>query len=465
MLRSLSRRFVRRIAVDERRLPTQYAPLALYAIVYLCACLVGALILLWHVQPLVAWFELFNGTTVPALSVDEIATDLRLLICAPLLFAAGYVLGITLPVPSRSRRLAERMVRNVNLEPPWWLPHVFFYTLALIALVTLVHAGSLSRVGAWTNYYEFVNARGDLFAQINFIGFVNIYLFVPTAAAWAVISTPRSTGVFWRGVRWSPLVMSVLLALLLFQKKAAVVTLVIIISAVILRHGRGGRRFVRRGVVFGVVAVLVVYFAAVIAPAYSTVSTSLENTVERHYSVEGTPAIVAYTMLAPLTRTAAPALYYPYIYPRHHPFYGLDVGQDVLGFGQFPDDNIVVWNSMNPGLPGSSAAPFQFSLYSQIGLKWTLMASPLVGTMLALWWRLSLAYLWPSVWRSLLGSLTILLSIYLGIESVRNSLTVSYGVGWGILFVVCAALATAFVNKIGAMRAARRVPQPSERGR
>ena len=450
--------------MNERTLQTQYTPLALYAIVYVFTCLLGALILLWHLQPFVALFELFNGIAVPTLVTGEIATNLRLLICAPLLFAVGYVLGMTIPVPKGPRRLAERLVANVNLEPPWWLPQVFFYVLTLVAFLTLARAGSFSRISSWTNYYEFVDARGELFRHISLIGFVNIYLLVPTSAAWAVISAPRLNGMFWRMVRWNPLVMALFVALLLFQKKPAVVTLVIVVTALILRHGPGDSRLVRRSVIAGSLAVLTVYFAAVVAPAYSSVSTSLENNVQGRYRIESAPAIVAYAMLAPLTRTAAPALYYPRVYPRHHAFYGLDVGQDLLGFGQFPDDNIVVWNAMNPGLAGTSAAPFQFSFYSQVGLKWTLMASALIGTMLALLWRVALAYVWPSIWRSLLGSLTILLSIYLGIESVRNSLTVSYGVGWGILFVVCAALATAFVNKIGAIRAARRVPQPVNAG-
>jgi hypothetical protein len=268
---------------------------------------------------------------------------------------------------------------------------------------------------------------------------------------------------FWRAVQWNPLMIAVVIALLLYQKKAAVVTLVIVISAVILRHGADNTRFVRRSAVVGLVAVLAVYFAAVVAPAYSTVSTSLEDNVQGRYRVENAPAIVLYTMLAPLTRTAAPALYYPRVYPRLHPFYGLDVGQDILGFGEFPDDNIVVWKAMNPGLAGTSAAPFQFSLYSQVGLAWTMIGSLLIGAMLALWWRVSVADVWPMVWRSLFGSLTILLAIYLGIESVRNSLTVSYGVGWGLVFVAIAALTTALLNKIGATRAARRSPPQGER--
>ena len=448
---------MRRIAVRDWREPSQYAPLALYAMVYVCACLVGALILLWHVEPFVALFELFNGTAVPALSAGEIATNLRLLICAPLLFAAGYFLGMGVPLPQGPRRFTERLVRRVNLEPPWWLAHVVFYALALAAFLTLARAGSLSRVSAWTNYYEFVDARGTLFANISFIEFVNIYLFVPTAAAWAVISTPRRAEMFWRFRRWSPLIIAIVIALLLFQKKAAVVTLVIVISAVILRHGRGNTRFVRRGAAVGLVAVLAVYFAAVVVPAYSTVSTSLDDG-EGRYRVEGAPAIVLYTTLAPLTRTAAPALYYPRVYPARHAFYGLDLGQDVLGFGQFPDDNIVVWNEMNPGLAGTSAAPFQFSLYSQVGAAWTMIGSLLVGAMLAIWWRVSVAYVWPMVWRSLLGALTILWAIYLGIESARNSLTVSYGVGWGFLFVAIAALATALLNRIHATPAERRTP-------
>jgi hypothetical protein len=136
------------------------------------------------------------------------------------------------------------------------------------------------------------------------------------------------------------------------------------------------------------------------------------------------------------------------IFPEKHPYYGLDVGQDLIGLGEFPDDTVVVWNYTNPDLAGTSAAPYQFVLYSQVGLVGALAASVVVGLFLALLWRFSLFDAWPTEWRSLLGGLTMLLAVYIAIDSVRNSITVSYGVGWGFLFVFGAAALTHLANSI-----------------
>src|SRR5439155_24262971 len=46
------------------------------------------------------------------------------------------------------------------------------------------------------------------------------------------------------------------------------------------------------------------------------------------------------------------------------------------------------------------------------------------------------------IWSAMIGSLVILLGVYLAIESPRNSLLVSYGVLWGLLFLGGAALAS-----------------------
>ena len=78
-------------------------------------------------------------------------------------------------------------------------------------------------------------------------------------------------------------------------------------------------------------------------------------------------AVLLYSVMAPLTRTSAPAIYYSIVFPERHEFYGLDIGQDILGFGRMPDDNRVVWDHMYPGSPGGAvSAPFQFVSYSQV---------------------------------------------------------------------------------------------------
>ena len=149
-------------------------------------------------------------------------------------------------------------------------------------------------------------------------------------------------------------------------------------------------------------------------------------------------AIGLYAALSPITRTAAPALFYPAIFPDERRFYGLDVGQDVLGVGSMPDDNIVVWQVMNPEINGTTVAPFQFAFYSQVGVLRALLLCAATGLLLAALWRLARHPRLRAEWRALAGALVLLWSVYLAIDSMRNSTLVSYGVLWGLVFLALA---------------------------
>lgn len=157
--------------------------------------------------------------------------------------------------------------------------------------------------------------------------------------------------------------------------------------------------------------------------------------VVSYIGVDRSVHILAYAALAPMTRTSLPAMHYPVVFPERHPYYGLDLGQDILGFGGMPDDNLVIWKHMYPSLPGAAAAPYQFALYSQVGVAWALMLCFIVGVVLGVMWKIILVDDISRVWRSLMGSVLILFSIYLAIDSIRGSLLASYGLIWAWLFV------------------------------
>lgn len=204
----------------------------------------------------------------------------------------------------------------------------------------------------------------------------------------------------------------------------------------------------------GAVVLTVIYFSLVVLPVYREAERQIgaEHQLsmaeaERQAWLLGLlnefggfdsrrEAVFFYALLAPMTRTSVPAIYYSFVFPHEHPFYGLDIGQDILGFGAMPDDNKVVWRRMNPDIEdGSVAAPFHFVLYSQVGLPGALVGSFLVGLALGWGWFFVLGRIQTPIISAMAGSLIILLAIYLAIDSVRNSLIVSYGVIWGGLFL------------------------------
>ena len=432
---------------------TRYTPLFAFLAVYVATCLTGALLLLSRWDPFLSLFVYFTGTRPPDLDRPQLVVALTLLFAPPLLLAAGYAFGLVVSL-GRGHRGSRR--REVTQKPwalgtPSWVPHAVFYVVATRAAIEIGRAGVVLDISSWLNYSEWIEARASTFEQITFFGFVNVYMFLPLATAWAFL-TPwgRRLGIVLPDgrsfslplARWAPPVITGILSLLLFQKKTIVVSILIIVIAW-LAHSQRQRLQLRRIGAALLAAVAMGYFALVIVPVYRQAS--------GYAPVSGgqyVPAVVAYAALAPLTRTAGPSIYYPVVFPDEHPYYGLDLGQDVLGVGDAPDDNRVIWDRMNRGVEGSVATPFQFALYSQVGLLPTLALSVLIGFLVALAWRMAHDPRWPRLWSALLSSLVTLLGIYLAIESPRNSILVSYGVAWGFLFVLGAALAITMTRRL-----------------
>lgn len=256
-----------------------------------------------------------------------------------------------------------------------------------------------------------------------------------------------------RLVHGLPAVIATVFALFLFQKKAAITVLVILLAALALYRALGDLelRGLKNGVFASAGMIVVFYIFLVLLPVYSGETQTIEQALggqvsqqesqRRRALVEGVLGrdrrlhLLAYATLAPLTRTAAPAMLYPSVFPERHEFYGLDLGQDILGWGRMPDDNRVVWEHLYPDVGGGSvAAPFQFVLYSQVGTIGALALSAILGFVLGGSWGLTLYRAGNRIWRSLLGSMLILYSIYLAIDSARGGMVSSYGVFWGIVF-------------------------------
>jgi hypothetical protein len=152
-------------------------------------------------------------------------------------------------------------------------------------------------------------------------------------------------------------------------------------------------------------------------------------------------AVVLYAFFAPLTRTSVPTIAYARLFPENLPFFRLDVGLDILGFGSMPNDNRVVNTALWPQQGGGSVAvPFHFVLYSQGGTAIALIGSCLVGGLLGLLWGPLLRAHRPRPHLALAAGLVITFSWLIAIDSLRNNLLVSYGLLWGLIPVGLVAL-------------------------
>jgi hypothetical protein len=416
------------------------APVLIFFVIYAFSSLLGALLLLANYRPFAGLFEYFSGTQIPSLSGSQTVAVLMLLCVAPVCLWLGYAIGRRVPIRGHRAASAASWLRAADLDPPDHVPLVVFALSGAVAFITLARAGALSSIPSWLDYGRFINAREALFSRIGFMEFVNIYMFLPFSAAWVMVSW-RRPGLRGLLVRWFPVVWVEFIDFLLFQKKTAVVSLLIIMLAALFFHLRNG--IPRRRLVLGAWATVLlgvgIYFAAVVAPVYSKASGATVCAYSTgHCTKYGqVPALIVYATLSPITRSSAPVLYYPVVYPKIHPFYGPDLFQDELGLpSHLADDNHDIWKAQYPNRPaGTSVAPFQFSIYAGSGLIGTLVECLIIGGLMGLMWRIATWRELSPMWSSLLAASACLFGLYLAIDSWRNDTTVSYGALWGVLFI------------------------------
>lgn len=433
----------------------RYAPLWAHLSVYALTCLIAAAFLYFGYRPVVVFVEYFSGAIVPThYSSQQTAVLWALLLGAPALFAFGFVAALRIRLGGA---LFRKIAGRSDWDAPVWIPVLMFVAAASVGAYDLLRAGAFAKLSVWGDYGAWVEGRWALFSTLGYFNFVNLYLILPVSAAWVILSIP---GGGWKALaaRLIPLAVVIVLTLLLFQKKALIVSLIIIFGAVLLHRifSKPWTRRLTRTFVATTGLLASIYFLLVVLPVFLETSRTasqvfiqqeekgnqqekkllmLRKEINSMIGSHRSAHIFAYAALAPMTRTSLPATYYPIVYPELRGYYGFDFGQDILGFGGMPDDNLVIWKHMYPGLPGGAGAPYQFALYSQVGVVWTLLLCAMVGMVLGAMWQGILAGDISRVWRSLMGTVLILFSIYLAIDSIRGSLLASYGLIWAWLFI------------------------------
>ncbi len=80
---------------------------------------------------------------------------------------------------------------------------------------------------------------------------------------------------------------------------------------------------------------------------------------------------------------------------------------------------------------GAIAAPLHLVLYSQGGLGVAILGSLVLGLGMSTCWIPEVDRARPSAGMSLFGGLLIVFATFVAIDSIRNSLIVSYGLVWG----------------------------------
>lgn len=457
------------------RLVTRRLPLLVFLGAYLFSCYVGALALLFSVRFRTLFF-IFSGAQPVDLSWRDLTAILTLLHLGPLALWAGYELALRLAAPLRRWRIDQA-------APARAVPWIAFALSAGVAAWSIGRVGGVeTAVAGWLDYNAYVQQRWHWFASLGFAEFVNLYTVLPLSAT-ALVLTER---------RW-PVLAAALAVVLALQyplaiRKVLLTSLLLMACAALVYWTFGNRArwplsARRQGVAFLAVpvALYVVYVGLTLTTVLGSGSQAFQNlrpdspqvrqararrsadrdrmraargadglAIETGLTDEDlarllqhrTTSVVLYTLLAPLTRTSICAVVYPVIFPRWQAYYPPDVGLDILGWGRMPDDNLVVYRYLWPEHEhGSVAAPFHVVLYSQGGVSIAIAGALLTGMLLAAAWSLVPLDARPGVTSSLLGALVLTLAMFLAIDSLRNSLVVSYGLLWGAGLVAALELA------------------------
>jgi hypothetical protein len=294
----------------------------------------------------------------------------------------------------------------------------FLLSLA-VAAWSLFRADALNFVSSWADHNTYLATRWRLFARLTHLEFVNLYTVLPLAGTYLGIVLRR-----WWTV--PPIVALIGIAQYPLAQRRVLLASALFIGATLFVNNLLGRR---RAGATPTTAVWPLLLAAVALLALYLIPT-----------LRWEPASNAVVDL--VVRYSIPAILYSAFFPRTLPYYPLDIGLDVLGIDRMPDDNIRVQEAWVPGTGYTLQAPFQFVFYSQGGVVMALIGSTLTGMLLGAAWAWILERDTPTPTRSLLGALVISFGAFLAMDSARNAMINSYGVAWGVLFIVGLRLAT-----------------------
>ena len=423
-------------------------PLWTFLTTYLVTCVAAAMPLALDYRPLRTLVAYFAGVTVPAeFDPTHAYTFWTLLFGCPAFLALGYIATQRLTLAWCLRHGQVVLAGPESSR----LPAAIFAISVTLAFTSLVRAGAFAGVQTWWDYGAWVQARWALFAKLTYFEFTNLYVWLPVSTAWLMAtSLMEQRRNAW--LTWLPLVLAGTVTLLLYQKKSLLSLLLLAIFTIAIQTVLSGRwkKTSTHWAFAAVGAMTLVYLTMTVFPVWKDTTTRIEQgqagrdlalesalEIQELLGEKRAAHVAAYALLSPFTRTSLPAFYYAEIFPSKKPFFGMDLAQDVLGIGSMPDDNRVVWAVMYPSTPGGSAsAPFQFILYSQVGLSGALVLSALVGVVLAFAWTCLTSGRRSNPTQAVLGAILIIFAVYLAIDSPRNSLISSYGLAWGVLLVL-----------------------------
>ncbi len=418
----------------------KYLPLYEYLLVFFLTCLLGCLLYFANWKEYIWLFQSISGMDPPTLNHHQRVTNMMLLIIAPILLTGGYVMGVKIKFQSFREAQHQYLAEESNRFCIYfYISQIIYYVLFAFIIYKFIHFDIFGKFSSWISYYHWVDARWYCFSVLNFFDFILIYTIIPITSIW-ILTIDLPDKWFSKVLRWVPFVLSIALCVSIFQKKAALIVLFMLFAYLCIVNIKKGKTLSHLMKICLSSFILFMSFfclMVLILTLDSTPGTTLSGQGKKSPNFIHRVNVnrMKVTLLASVNRTSLPSLYYPIIFPEFHGYYSLDLGQHIFGYGKMPDDNVVVWNYLNPNTPGSISAPYQFILYSQVGVMGALLLSFFVGLVMGGLWKYFLMGYIPLPWSMLCGVLLQIFFIQLAIDSGNNSLLSGYGMIWGFFYI------------------------------
>jgi hypothetical protein len=425
-------------------------PFLVFSIFYFILVVPGIYLTAWGPRIINELNIFLTGVEPLILSLDQKTTLAILLIAPPLLLFVSFFAGTVISSKFLNFHNPEFESQNNSA-----VLAVFYGVLTIFIFARLFFYNMFSLLPAWfSNYDQWIAARYAVFNSLRIYDFMTIYMLLPTAT---ILLSLRlvSVRLYFRALL---VCLPCLFAMFfLFQKRPIIIFLLMCVLTIFLYFYE---KIKFRYIAGSFVSLFLIYSLMIVVPTLQLTNTKIQTSIiklesenlsliEKYDAKQlntyyRTRIKAIYQLLSPTTttllstingiifRVSLPAVFYVKAYPEIYPYSGLDIPFDQ----KHPSDNVDVWKLMWPNIEGGlAAAPAQFPLFAQVGLLGTLGIFVLFGFFVGVLWFFLVSKSAFQSERFVQQMLLLMLLIYLTMDSIYNSIMVTYGVFWGFILV------------------------------
>ncbi len=453
------------------------APIILYALFYTVFSLIGITLFYAQNEFYLLVYEVSSGVARPVLSSFEQYSNLFFITyIVPAVFIAGFYLAYKKISTSFFSRIMDEYL-DINKSICLAL-YVLVASIIMYRILSFVDFTDIAY--AYTNYNVMIATRYVLFDHLTRWDWILIYSAIPTLTGILIYQLHS---------QWAKIAIiatSSFILLYTMQKRYILLMLIFVYFIGIIRDKLPPKKLMLRTLSYLTVLVGIFVMQTFLPVSYlfsaenfqtntmqqikvvspvaqvsantgkklsidklkvmyktvgSTFSSSSESEMPLIHKIE-TKAL--YFFNAFLNRTSVPMVYFFELFPYKKDYLGNWQSCFIPHYnnGVAEYEGNVVWSYTNGDTPGCLAAPYNFSLYSRVGVWGALVISLIYGLALGVCWavirklnnRLSYAVLTPMLY---------ILMIFLSMDSFISSVFTAYGLFWWVFTFIIVGIASA----------------------